>query len=473
MQKSGFKIGAMLVAVIALPWRAAVAQDAPSLTDQLRAQYKLVKTGSDASGFTVIEPGAVLVVKKGGILGVPPGNVTMAQQTYKDGDLKGVNGFARGLLGKTTRYFQVGEKVYVRKLDVNLKNDKLTFIVFECDTCNGATEQSSFKSEVVFQFPKGYLGTAEPAQIEDVIGQVLAVDPSGGAPAAEVPQQQPTAQVQPDAGPKPASPTPPDAGGAALRNDDVVKMAKAGLDDGIIISKIKSSRTQFDTSPDALIALKTSGVSSPVLRAMTEPSSQPQTEFRNQPAASGAGLPASYGGFLFDGAQYQPLTPARVSVVVGLQLRAGGNGFAVDGFSGEPPQSPMAAPSQLLVYQQNVDIASVHLARLVMVRSMQAYQFNIATATVNPNPSLYPSLFGVQYNQVIPVNLWRPLAQGIPIRTEPVVERNGMFRLVLDAPLPPGKYALYFGDSVHGSDIVFTTNGAGGTAYYFEVRAGR
>lgn len=260
--------------------------------------------------------------------------------------------------------------------------------------------------------------------------------------------------------------------GGALRNEDVVKMAKAGLDDSIIISKIKASGGRFDTDPDTLIALKTSGVSSAVLKAMTDASVQP-TEPGNRPAPSGPGpLPASYGGFLFDGAQYQPLTPTKISVVVGLTLRAGGNGFAVDGFSGEPPQSPVAAPSQVLVYQQNVDIASVHLARLTLVRSLQAYQFNIATATVNPNPSLYPSLFGVQYNQVIPINLWRPLGQGIPVRTEPVMERNGMFRLIPDAPLPPGKYALYFGDSVHASDIVFTANGASGTAYYFEVRAG-
>jgi hypothetical protein len=79
-------------------------------------------------------------------------------------------------------------------------------------------------------------------------------------------------------------------------------------------------------------------------------------------------------------------------VVVGLRLRSGGNGFGVDGFSGDP-QSVVTPPSQMLVYQQNVDIASVHVAKLEFVRSLQAYQFNIATATVNPNPSLYPSLF--------------------------------------------------------------------------------
>ena len=406
-----------------------------------------------------------------------------------------------------------------------------------CDPSNIDPENVPYRAALSFEFQKGYLDTANLKQIRETIDLVFGIGtPQAGAPhvqtsavrlklpASYFSTQNPADQLQlnsdnsfslqesgqayhgnftingstleitiTDTGIKTPmtiqgsnlsdpsgqtwalreQPTTTASSGGALRNEDVIKMAKVGIDDGIIISKIKSSRTQFDTSPDALIALKTSGVSSAVLRAMTEPSSQPQTELRSQPAASGAGLPASYGGFVFDGTQYQPLAPAKISVVVGLRLRTGGNGFAVDGFSGEPPQSPVAAPSQLLIYQQNVDIASVHLARLVLIRSLQAYQFNIATATVNPNPSLYPSLFGVQYNQVIPVNLWRPLQQGVTVRTEPVVERNGMFRLIADAPLPPGKYALYFSDSVHTSDIVFTANGASGTAYYFEVRPGR
>jgi hypothetical protein len=57
-------------------------------------------------------------------------------------------------------------------------------------------------------------------------------------------------------------------GGAMLQNEDVIKMAKAGLDDAIIIAKISSSKCQFDTSADALIRLKQSGVSAAVLRAM-------------------------------------------------------------------------------------------------------------------------------------------------------------------------------------------------------------
>jgi hypothetical protein len=53
-----------------------------------------------------------------------------------------------------------------------------------------------------------------------------------------------------------------------LHNQDVIKMVKAGLDDTLIIAKISSSKCQFDTSTDALIQLKQSGVSAAVLKAI-------------------------------------------------------------------------------------------------------------------------------------------------------------------------------------------------------------
>jgi hypothetical protein len=55
---------------------------------------------------------------------------------------------------------------------------------------------------------------------------------------------------------------------AVLQNQDVIKMVKAGLDDALIIAKIGSSKCQFDTSTDALIQLKQSGVSAAVLKAV-------------------------------------------------------------------------------------------------------------------------------------------------------------------------------------------------------------
>jgi hypothetical protein len=65
-----------------------------------------------------------------------------------------------------------------------------------------------------------------------------------------------------------AQPAPPAAPVVVLQNADIVKMAKAGFDDAIITAKISNSHCQFDTSTDALIKLKQSGVSSAVLKAM-------------------------------------------------------------------------------------------------------------------------------------------------------------------------------------------------------------
>ena len=56
--------------------------------------------------------------------------------------------------------------------------------------------------------------------------------------------------------------------GAALRNDDIVKLVKVGIDDPTIIAKIESAACEFDTSTDALIQLKKSGVSPAVLKAI-------------------------------------------------------------------------------------------------------------------------------------------------------------------------------------------------------------
>jgi hypothetical protein len=58
------------------------------------------------------------------------------------------------------------------------------------------------------------------------------------------------------------------SGRAVLQNQDVIKMAKAGFDDEIILAKIGSSKSEFDTSTDALIRLKESGVSATVMRAV-------------------------------------------------------------------------------------------------------------------------------------------------------------------------------------------------------------
>jgi hypothetical protein len=56
----------------------------------------------------------------------------------------------------------------------------------------------------------------------------------------------------------------------ALTNKDVLDMMKAGLAADVIVAKIKSSATNFDTSPSALAELKTANVPDSVILAMVK-----------------------------------------------------------------------------------------------------------------------------------------------------------------------------------------------------------
>lgn len=55
-----------------------------------------------------------------------------------------------------------------------------------------------------------------------------------------------------------------------LSNDDVVSMIKTGLTEDIILAKMRTSKSVFDTSPDALKRLKEDGVPASIILAMIE-----------------------------------------------------------------------------------------------------------------------------------------------------------------------------------------------------------
>ena len=56
-----------------------------------------------------------------------------------------------------------------------------------------------------------------------------------------------------------------------LSNHDVVTLAKAGFDEEFLVNLIASSRTHFETSPDALAALAEQGVTQRIVGVMMNP----------------------------------------------------------------------------------------------------------------------------------------------------------------------------------------------------------
>jgi hypothetical protein len=184
----------------------------PSLQDLLKTQYKLTTTGSDIQGFKVIEAGTVLTLMKTHVIALPQspaGQVKvnlfakMCNSTFKNGTLSGGGGCP--MVAEEAKYLEKGTKLYLTKMDVKTKDNKITFNLIECDSCNGVQEVSSMKSTITFEFAPKFLDTAEQGQIVDVISQVLEIDAGGGAAAQAAPQPaQPAAAAQAaPAGPPP------------------------------------------------------------------------------------------------------------------------------------------------------------------------------------------------------------------------------------------------------------------------------
>jgi hypothetical protein len=221
-------------------WLFAQTGKPPSLKEQLEEQFTAE---------------TVLVIQKVGVLGVALASKPCAAK-YQDGKLSPPDASCTAPLKNSSRPLAVGQKVNRGKIDVDLAKERISFQIVECGSCNKGSESSPYKSQIDFQFGKGYLEKASVSQIEDTISEVLAFDGSAGQQT----QQAPDSQVAPG--------QQGEAHDEVLTNSDVVKMAKAKLGDGIIISKIKTSACNFDTSVDALVKLKEAGVSDPVIQAM-------------------------------------------------------------------------------------------------------------------------------------------------------------------------------------------------------------
>ena len=246
----------------------AVAQDTsePSTVDQVKKQYKVTKLGADSN---ILEEGSLLVIQAEGILGVPSASADLCPAIYKDGALHAPSADEKAHCGKNVRKLNAGEKVYVLKVDVDSKKDRVSLLVVECGSCNGSTQLASYKSPIVFQFPEGYLAAADAGQIEDVIAQVLTIDNGNKT----MPQQASGGHSPP----------------GVFTNEEIIKLVQEKLPDSVVLAKIQSSNCDFDTSTDALIKLKRSGASDSVLKAVVDSKAQsnsPAVDVNNVPVES-------------------------------------------------------------------------------------------------------------------------------------------------------------------------------------------
>jgi len=183
---------------------------------------------------------------------------------------------------------------------------------------------------------------------------------------------------------------------AVLTNDSVLKMAKAGLGEDILLSTIKSQAGRYTTGPDDLIALKVAGVTDKVIAAMMEKS--PAAAGTPAPAATTSGNPVApqskaaaapvneVGVYYLKDGGWTDLPPEVVNFKTGGVLKSIGTAGIVKGdvngrLNGEHSKTGLKTPVSLLVYvSEGVAITEYQLLRLR--DSKDAREFRTVTGGV-------------------------------------------------------------------------------------------
>lgn len=267
-------LGIAMALALALSSQPVQAQ-APTLGEQLAAQYKLAKMGADSSGTSVVEEGTLLAVQKGGIVGTPYKSVSTRTATFQDGTVHASdlshNATAQKV-GKlfcglkkcpttpdaasdenATKLFKVGDKVYATKIDVHPDKDQVVMGIVACDTCNKTDPPTYNKANVVFQFAKGSLATTPASTIEDTIGQLFTISDNNsqdqGNNQQSNNQQQGQGQGQGQGG-----------GGGGGQQQQQTQTVQMGMTTDQVIGALGNPDQQFNVGPKQIFVYKTAGV---------------------------------------------------------------------------------------------------------------------------------------------------------------------------------------------------------------------
>jgi hypothetical protein len=157
---------------------------------------------------------------------------------------------------------------------------------------------------------------------------------------------------------------------AALTNDAILKMAKAGLSEEILLSTIRSQPGNFSTGADDLIALKGAGVSDKVIAAMVEKMASGGAPARPAAPPAAAGPVNEVGVYYKKADTWADLPPEVVNFKTGGVLKSIGTAGIVKGdvnghINGEHSSTQVKSPVSLLVYTpEGVAITEYQLLRL-------------------------------------------------------------------------------------------------------------
>ena len=234
-----------------------------------------------------------------------------------------------------------------------------------------------------------------------------------------------------------------------LTNQSIMEMVKAGLSERVVIAKIRTSPTSFDTRTDALIALKKNGVSEKVIEAMMSPAAA---------AAAPAPPPSAPGGSVATApppaAGHMPLRPTVYQIVGGKEVELTASGGEV-----QRNRTPYSRSTELVIAGNKSKLRIAERQPVFVVTSEPG---DMPLVRLDPGKS--------DRNLKIGSGSRVPYAGSTStrgLRSEDLIEisaerdSRGFYRIKPRAPLAPGEYGFV---STRGG-----SPNAGSTIYDFGV----
>lgn len=221
----------------------AFGDDAQSLKVQLGKVYR---PSPNVQSGPMVRRGTPLIVQKEGLQGIPVGRPSVPLSSYKGGDGKvSEPGFGQQIFAPKNEWIPVpsGSRVYLVNSSVNVKASEVSFVVFQCETCE-STDPSLIRAAVLFKFPKGFLPTADVKDVAKVVEEVFAIDMGGPPVAARTNEPPPTPMAEPPPPPLPP-PAEPQAPPKTIEVGQTVEQVVAALGQPVKIVKLASKEMYF------------------------------------------------------------------------------------------------------------------------------------------------------------------------------------------------------------------------------------
>ncbi len=264
-------------------------------------------------------------------------------------------------------------------------------------------------------------------------------------------------------------------GQEVLTNESVIKLHAAGLPAEVIVAKIRTSQTSFDTSVDALIALSDAGLPKEIIAEMTGASSAPssgaQTVVVRQGASAAPNVAARFGG-----------TPCQTPGIFAQQddkLVEVDPTTYTQGKSGSPVLThltygikSMKSRAVIQGTTANVRVAAGGLSFYFCFEETETGLSYETKGATNPSEFLLVEL-DVNHKKrhrhfvVGKLNVWAGATSGAPPKAlrETSYEKvaPGVYKVTPRSILAPGEYGFYYAGSAPLSVYGFVPVGAGAT----------